>query len=138
MSNLLTPDELAMFQNAPEDELVDLAIDLDVPVPEEIDLGSMLDSMVRNLAALAEREGLPFSRYDREDLEQLGEMERSAISRLNGVDHTGSANKQISGLLKTGSKVYKVYRKTRPKSQIPMYLPMLLAPLARHLVNGED
>ena len=138
MSNLLTPDELAMFQNVPEDELVDLAIDLDVPVPEEIDLGSMLDSMVRNLAALGQREGLPFSRYDREDLEQLGEMERSAISRINGVDPNGSPTKQISGLMKTGSKVYKVYRKTRPKSQIPMYLPMLLAPLARHLVNGDD
>jgi len=127
-----------MFQNAPEDELVDLAIDLDVPVPEEIDLNSMMDAVVRNLASLGKREGLPYSRYDRDDLEQLGEMERSAIAKLNGVDPNASSTNQISKLLKSGAKIYKMYRKTRPKSQIPMYLPMLLAPLARHLVNGED
>jgi hypothetical protein len=138
VSELLTPEEVAMFRNAPEEELVDLAIDLDVPVPEEIDLDGMLDRVVRNLAALAQREGLPFSRYDREDLEQLSQMERGAIARLNGVDPRADVESQISALLKTGSKVYKMYRKTRPKSQIPMYLPMLLAPLARHLVSGTD
>lgn len=138
MSELLTPEEVAMFRNAPEGELVDLAIDLDVPVPEEIDIDGMLDAVVRNLASLARREGLPFSRYDREDLEQLGEMERGAIARLNGVDPRASAANQITALLKTGSKIYKMYRKTRPKSQIPLYLPMLLAPLARHLVSGTD
>ena len=126
-----------MFQNAPEDDLVDLAIDLDVPVPEEIDLAGMIDSVVRNLADLGKREGLPFSRYDKEDLEQLAEMERSAIAKLNGVDPNADANTQIAGLLKTGAKIYKTYRKTRPKSPIPLYLPMLLSPLARHLVNGE-
>ena len=123
-----------MFRNAPEEELVDLAIDLDVPVPEEIDLDGMLDAVVRSLAALGEREGLPFSVYDKDDLELLSETERSAIARLNGVKEDASSSAQISGLLKTGGKIYKMYRKTRPKSQIPMYLPMLLAPLARHLV----
>ena len=138
MSEMLTPEELSMFQNVPEDELVDLAIDLNVPVPEEIDLEGMLGAVVRNLAALGEREGLPFSRYDREDLEQLNEMERSAIAKLNGVDPNAQASAQISALLKTGAKIYKMYRKTRPKSQIPLYLPMLLSPLARHLVRGSD
>ena len=137
MSKLLTPEEFSMFQNAPEDDLVDLAIDLDVPVPEEIDLASMLDAMVRNLADLGKREGLPFSRYDQEDLEQLQQTERSAIAKLNGVDPNIDGDAQISGLLKTGAKIYKTYRKTRPKSQIPLYLPMLLSPLARHLVNEE-
>ena len=61
MSELLTPHELSMFQNAPEDELVDLAIDLDVPVPAEIDLGGLLDAVVRNLADLAQREDWPVS-----------------------------------------------------------------------------
>ena len=138
MSELLTPEEVAMFHNAPEEELVDLAIDLDVPVPEEIDLEGMLDAVVRNLASLGQREGLPFSRYDKDDLEQLEETERSAIAKLNGVDPNANADAQISALLKTGSKIYKIYRKSRPKSQIPLYLPMLLAPLARHLVSGTD
>ena len=127
-----------MFQNVPEGELVDLAIDLDVPVPEEIDLEGMLSQCVRNLASLGEREGLPYSRYDKEDLEQLSDVERSAIAQLNGVDPAASASAQISGLLKSGGKIYKVYRKTKPKSQIPMYLPMLLAPLARHLVDRSS
>jgi len=134
----LTPEEVAMFRNVPEEELVDLAIDLDVPVPEEIDLEGMLDALVRNLAALGEREGLPFSRYDKDDLELLNETERGAIAKLNGVKQNVATSVQISGLLKSGGKIYKMYRKTRPKSQIPMYLPMLLAPLARHLVAAQD
>lgn len=138
MSDLLTPHELSMFQNAPEDELVDLAIDLDVPVPAEIDLGGLLDAVVRNLADLAQREGLPFSHYDVDDLDALAEFELRAIAELNGVDvHTDRA-RQIQGLLKTGKKVYKAYRKTRPKSQIPMYLPMLLSALARYLVAQKS
>ena len=100
-----------MFQNVPEGELVDLAIDLDVPVPEEIDLEGMLSQCVRNLASLGEREGLPYSRYDKEDLEQLTDVERGAIARLNGVDSSASASAQVAGLLKTGGKIYKIYRK---------------------------
>lgn len=138
MSELLTPHELSMFQNAPEDELVDLAIDLDVPVPAEIDLGGLLDAVVRNLADLAQREGLPFSPYDHDDLEALAEHELRAIAELNGVDVNADSARQIQGLLKTGKKVYKTYRKTRPKSQIPMYLPMLLSALARYLVAQKS
>ena len=83
-----------MFQNAPEDDLVDLAIDLDVPVPEEIDLAGMLDSVVRNLADLGKREGLPFSRYDQEDLEQLtGRPDR----RKEGIGQTGRPDRRKGG-----------------------------------------
>lgn len=135
MNDLLTPEELAMFQNVPEEELVDLAIDLDVPVPEEIDLKGMLDTIIHQLVDLGEREGLPYSAYDIEDLEALDEYELRAIAKLNGIVNEADSKSTIRGLLKSGKKVYKIYRKTRPKSQIPMYLPMLLAPLARHLVT---
>ena len=138
MSILLTPTELSMFRNAPEDELVDLAIDLDVPVPEEIDLSGLLDAVVRNLAGLGQREGLPYSDYDKDDLEALNANELRAIAKLNGVNPEATAEEQVMALLKTGKKIYKIYRKTRPKSQIPMYLPMLLAALARHLVAQSD
>jgi hypothetical protein len=123
-----------MFRNAPEDELVDLAIDLDVPVPEEIDLSGLLDAVVRNLADLGQREGLPYSAYDKDDLEALNTDQLRAIAKLNGVNPVLAPEEQVMALLKTGKKIYKSYRKTRPKSQIPMYLPMLLAALARHLV----
>jgi len=135
VNDLLTPEELAMFQNVPEEELVDLAIDLDVPVPEEIDLKGMLDTIIHQLVDLGEREGLPYSAYDIEDLEALDEYELRAIAKLNGIVNEADSKSTIRGLLKSGKKVYKIYRKTRPKSQIPMYLPMLLAPLARHLVT---
>lgn len=126
-----------MFANAPEDELVDLAVDLDVPVPEQIDLSGLLDAVVQSLADLAQREGLPFSPYDLDDLNALSDIEFRAIATLNGVDMAVPREKQLQALLKSGKKIYKTYRKTRPKSQIPMYLPMLLAPLARHLVAQE-
>jgi hypothetical protein len=135
MSELLTPEELAMFTNLPEEELVDLAIDLDVPVPEAIDLKGMLATVIQQLAELGEREGLPYSDYDAEDLAALDEFELRAIAKMNGIAPHADRKATIKGLLKTGKKIYKVYRKTRPNSQIPMYLPMLLAPLARYLVS---
>jgi hypothetical protein len=107
-------------------------------VPEEIDLSGLLSACIRNLASLAKAEGLPFSHYDREDLENLTDVQRGAIARLNGVDTKLDSKQQIDRLLKTGKKNYKVYKKTRPSSQIPMYLPMLLTPLARYLVGEID
>ena len=138
MSELLTPEELAMFTNLPEEELVDLAVDLDVPVPESIDLKGMLATVIHQLAELGAREGLPYSDYDAEDLAALDEFELRAIANLNGIEAHADRKATIKGLLKTGKKIYKVYRKTRPKSQIPMYLPMLLAPLARYLVSRDS
>lgn len=137
MSELLTPEELALFQNAPEQELVDLAIDLDVPVPSEIDRSGLLDACIRNLTDLGRREGLPFSDYDKEDLTALCDAELNAIAALNGVDAGLDRTRKVHLLLKTGKKNYKVWRKVRPKSQIPIYLPMLLNAVARLLVSGE-
>ena len=138
MSDLLTSKELAMFENAPEDELVDLAIDLDVPIPAEIDRTGLLSACVQNIADLGEREGLPFSDYDRTDLEELDERELNAIAALNGIDSSLDTEKKVALLLKTGKKKYKMWRKQRPKSQIPIYLPMFLAPVARHLVQRKS
>jgi hypothetical protein len=135
VSELLTAHELSMFRNAPEDELVDLAVDLDVPVPEEINLSGLLDACLRNLADLGKREGLPLSDYDKDDLLALSEAELRAISTLNGVDVLEDESSRVPLTIKSGKKIYKMWRKTRPKSQIPMYLPMLLAALARHLVS---
>jgi hypothetical protein len=137
MTILLTPEELGMFANAPEDELVDLSVDLDVMVPEEIDRPTLLSECIRNLRNLAELEGLPMSDYDREDLAALSQEELDGIARLCGVQ-TGSKAETIERMLKAGKKVYKRYSKHRPRSQVPMYLPMLLAPLARYVVMGPE
>ncbi len=135
MTILLTPEELGMFANAPEDELVDLSVDLDVMVPEEIDRPQLLSACIRNLAELAAQEGLPFSPYDEEDLAALSQGELEAVARLCGVT-PGAKSETVERILKAGKKVYKRYRKHRPRSQVPLYLPMLLAPLARYIADG--
>jgi hypothetical protein len=130
MTALLTPQELAMFDHAPEDDLVDLAIELDVVVPDDIVRAQFLNAVVRNLRDLAAREGLPLSPYDAEDLQDLPPEHLDALARLCSLT-PGKKAETIELLLKAGKKVYKVYRKQRSRSQVPMYLPMLLSPLAR-------
>ena len=132
MSVLLTPEELALFVNAPEDDLVDLAVDLDVLVPDEIVRAQLLSACIQSLAALAQREGLPLSPYDYEDQADLAASERNALARLCGLE-PGEKEETIDRMLKAGKRVYKIYKKHRKRSQIPLYLPMLLAPLARLL-----
>ena len=137
MTILLNSDELAIFENAPEDDLVDLAIDLDVMVPNEIVRAQLLSACVKSLRDLAQREGLPFSPYDAEDLDALTQDELDGVARLCGIQ-PGKKAETIERMLKAGKKVYKIYRKHRKRSQVPLYLPMLLAPLARLVATGED
>ena len=137
MTLVLTPEELTMFNNAPEDELVDLAIDLDVMIPDEIVRAQLLTACVHSLKELAQREGLPLSPYDAEDLAQLSQDELNAVARLCGLT-PGEKAETIERMLKAGKKVYKIYRKHRRRSQVPMYLPMLLAPLARLVADTGD
>ncbi|MCB9777493.1 MAG: hypothetical protein H6742_02920 [Alphaproteobacteria bacterium] len=129
MEQVLTESELAMFAAIPEVELVDLAIELEIPVGESIDRTALLGLAVLGLAELATREGLPFSPYDQDDLEALPGEHLAAIARTVGAPAT------VSGVLKQGAKVYKTYRRSRGNSQIPLMLPMLLPALGRHLAE---
>ena len=137
MTFQLTPEEIAMFDNAPEDDLVDLAIDLDVAVPDEIIRANLVNACVKSLRDLAQREGLPFSAYDADDLDALSQDELDGVARLCGIE-PAQKPETIERMLKAGKKVYKIYRKHRTRSQVPLYLPMLLAPLARLVASGED
>lgn len=131
MSDLLTAAEIQLFRHVPETELVALAAELDIPVPEVISRTELLSAAVVALAQLARREGLPMSQYDRDDLEALDPDQLQALSRLCGV--SGG----IDALIKAGEKVYRAYNKRRRKSPIPLFLPMLLRPLARHANETE-
>lgn len=128
----LTETELAMFAAIPEVELVDLAIELDIAVGASIDRAELLAKAVDGLADLAQREGLPFSPYDEDDLAALPQDHLAALARCIGAPAT------VPGVLKRGAKVYKTYRKTRGNSQIPLMLPMLLPALGRHLAERTD
>ncbi len=131
MQILLTDSELSNFSALPETDLVDLAIELDIPVGETIDRAELLSQAIRSLAALARREGLPLSRYDRDDIEDLDPDHRRALGRL--LDAGGDT----ASILRAGRKVFKRYTRNAPKSQIPLFLPMLLPALARHVASGN-
>ena len=122
----LTPAELTLYENLPEGNIIALAAELDLLIPESISRSALLVDAIARIADLARQEGLPFSHYDRDDLEVLPENHLRALARLCGSRPT------IDGVLKTGQKVYKTYTRQRPQSPIAMMLPMLLAPLARY------
>jgi len=130
MTVFLTPDELEVLIRIPEGDLVDLAIELDIPVGESIELPVLLGHIVGRLSDLARREGLPLSAYDVDDLSLLDPQHLGALARVLGA----SADPQA--MVRQGEKVYRRYRRNRPRSQVPLLLPLLLAPLARHLHEG--
>ena len=131
MPAVLSPEERLYLANIPEGDLIDLAAELDIAVPEEILRVRLTEEILERLADLGEREGLPFSAYDRDDLEDLPVVHRQALATLLGMPS------DVDGMLKAGKKVYRTYRKTRPRSQVALLLPVLLAPLARFVAEDR-
>jgi hypothetical protein len=129
MAFALTDEEYRLVEFLPEEDLVDLAVELDIPVGEVIDRRSVLDLCAVAFGELAKREGLPFSDYDREDLELLPASHRAALARQIGVSDS------VDAILKAGRKLYKVYRRSRERSQVPMVLPSMLGPVCRNLAE---
>jgi len=128
----LTPEELANFVTYPEEELVEVAIDLEIPVGESIVLEDMLAMIVERLANLAVTEGLPLSQYDADDINALPEEHCKALMLAMGK------KKSVSALIKTGQKIYKNYNKRKNSSPIPMVCPMLLGPVSRVLYHLQN
>ena len=127
MAFSLTEEEQLMIANCPEDDLVSLASELNLIIPERIGRMELAAEAIVAFAKLAKTEGLPFSRYSREDLNELAPHQREALARLCG------ASSSVDGMIKHGEKVFKKkYRRHRPNSQILMMLPALLIPLARY------
>ena len=121
----LLPSDIDAISLLPETDLADLAVDLDLIPDAEITRKALLIEMLPRLLDLADREGLPFSRWDKEDLESLPEAHRAALAEVIGCAPDPDS------MLKAGAKVYKIYRKLRKRSQIPLMLPLLLPALAR-------
>lgn len=130
MSPILTADELSTFEHIPETDLVDLAIELDIPVGESIARADLLDQAVIALSTLARQQGLPFSPYDHDDLDALHPEHLGALAHALGVDPSAKA------IIRTGRRVYRRYRKNNSRSQVPLQLPMLITALARYLAAG--
>jgi hypothetical protein len=122
----LTPEERILLSNIPESDLAELAAELSIVVPDRIDPATLASQCIVCLAQLARSEGLPFSQYDRADLEALSPDELRALAELCGFPST------VDGMLKIGGKVYRTWRRNRPRSPIALLLPSFLVPLARY------
>ena len=124
---MLNDADYAFLERIPEPDLVDAAADLGLAVPETIDRRELMDRMLTAIIQRAHDEGLPFSKYDKDDLEALDADERAAIATLQGLRSDAS----VRAMLKAGQKVYKWYRKVRPNNPVALLLPTLLPYIAR-------
>ena len=124
--SLLTEEEWTRLKGISNASLVDLAADLDLVVPSEIDKRWLIDQCVQAIVTRGAREGLPFSKYDREDLEALPPDLLQAIAGLQQTRAT------VSAILGVGARVYKTYEQTRPDNPMALMLPSLLIPVARY------
>ena len=132
MSFELTPSEIKHLEFVPNKEFADLAADLSLIPDSDIDRKKLIEALVPRLLHLGRREGLPFSKYDAEDLDNLPTRHREALARAMGWSSSTRA------ILRAGRKVYKTYTKERMTSQVPIMLPLLLPILARHADEVES
>ena len=68
---------------------------------------------------------------------ELPETVRTFVFDRGTIGNTHFVAIPFNSSSKAGAKVYKAYRKTRPQSPIAMFVPMLLAPLARYALQSE-
>jgi hypothetical protein len=120
-----TAKEWEPLEGLPILEIVNLAADLDICAPAEIDRRALLAECVTAIVARARTEGLPFSKYDEHDLAGLTPSELAAVAQLQGVSPT------VRAVMKRGLKVYRQYVKHRPDNPVALMLPMLLTAVAR-------
>ena len=122
----LSDAEFAALALLPESDLADLAVELDQIPAAEINARELLEDLVTRILDRATNEGLPFSKFDKEDLNDLPAEHFRALAEAMGWPSN------VDAFLKKGGKIYKEYQKSRPNSQVAIMLPLLLGPLARH------
>lgn len=122
----VTPGELELLANIPHPDLVAMAIDLDIVVDTTIEPVALYSACVDRILDRASDEGLPFSKYDLDDLQELPPEHLAALATLMGC-----RSSDAKAVLKLGQKVYKHYQKNRPDNPTALLLPTLLPIVAR-------
>jgi hypothetical protein len=133
MSDLIQPADHPLLRAIPERDLVEMAVDLDIFIPAQIDRMQMVKQCVLAIVDRGRLEGLPFSQYDQDDLDALPADERSAIAVLMGL----SAGASTARILKKGQRVYRSYQKHRPDNATALLLPTLLSLIARAALTRD-
>ena len=99
----LTEAEWDMVKHLPELDLVDLAAELELIPPAEIDRRSLVVQCVLRMVVLAQEDGLPFSKYDRDDLDALAPEQLAVLAGLLGTRTT------VRAVLARGQKTWKAW-----------------------------
>ena len=108
MPSFFTASERTMLANMPENDIVELAAELSVSVPETIQREELMQKVIVELARHVRVHGLPLCRYDVDDLEALSPLELAGLARLVGVSAS------VPELLKAGKRAYNCLLYTSP------------------------
>ena len=134
MAFRFTDEEWALLSRLPESDLIDLATDLDICPPAEIDARPLLESCVPRIVERARQEGLPFSKYDLEALEALPPGLLAAFALLQGLKKQAPAK----AVLRAGQRVYRNYARNRPDNPVALMLPLLLEAIGRAALDAPS
>lgn len=127
--------EWAHLAALPDEDLVALLAELDLVLPAPpFDRRALLSHAVPAILERARSEGgLPFSKYDLEDLRELPPDRLAAVARVQGL----AAGATPEAVLKVGDRVYRTRAKTRPsRDGYAFMIPILLGPIARCALHG--
>jgi len=122
-----TEPEWTAIRSLPVDDVIQLATHLDLAPPEDIDKRQVLERCIPRLVDRLQRDGIPLTKYDTEDIQALTEPQRRAMGRLLGLRGTPSAR----SILRSGVKVTRAYQKQVLNDTIPYMTPILLGPIIR-------
>ncbi|TVQ92699.1 MAG: hypothetical protein EA397_05960 [Deltaproteobacteria bacterium] len=127
MAFAFTAAERAMIDQIPSSELDELAAELEIVLPATVDRHDLLRRILPAMLERIAEEGLPLSRFNKTDLEELSSLELDALGHMAG--HKGRVTPDA--LIRTCKKACRHYRRNRPRSTMVLILPLLLAPLVR-------
>ena len=121
MANFIQQDDLPLLRAIPERDIVEMAVDLDICVPEKIDRVEMIEACILAIIERGREEGLPFSQYDQDDLAALSSHQLDNLGKLMQI----SGSITVAKVLKKGKRVYKYYQKHRPDNATALLIPTL-------------
>jgi hypothetical protein len=124
----LLDEEWELVRRVPVDDLIMLAAALDIVLPAEIDARALVGHCIPRLVAHARRGGLPFSKYDLDDLQELSPDHLQVLAVIQGL----RPNAGVNEVLKVGERVYRSLQGGRNGLHPIAYMvPILLTPTLR-------
>lgn len=132
MTVSLTDQEWAFLSGIPEEDLVQMAVDLDILFPADPDLRAVLELCIGRLIEVLPTDGLPLSKYDRDDLAELPPSHLAGLARLVGLPPSSS----VDQILKAGIKAHTAWTRSGRGRGVPLLVPTLLPALARIGAQG--